>query len=180
MIQGSRAWQSEQRFHRASELVEMIFQWRRDRIQPMGTAQVVFKVIARRNGIDAKLDDVQMRVRRQLHFAQHLFGIIRVLREDQDERSALLDRAGDFARVRSARQNIPRSDPAPNPDTLQGRTNGVGYRPVARRVRNENIVRHGFDFLVRPHFPLWIRSLERFPGMKQFQSESVSGPAARE
>jgi hypothetical protein len=100
-----------------------------------------------------------MRVRRQLDFAQHLLGIIRVLGKNQDKRSALLNRAGDLARVGAARKNIARRDPAPDPDTLERGASGVGYRAIIRRVRNENIMRHVFDFLVRPHFPLWIRSL---------------------
>ena len=67
------------------------------RIQPMRTAQVIFQVIAWHYGIDAELDDVQTRVRRELHLSQNLFGVIRMLGKNEDERPALLDGAGNFA-----------------------------------------------------------------------------------
>src|SRR5438477_12004024 len=103
-----------------------------------------------------------------------------MLGKNENEGAALLDRARDLAGIGTAGQNVARRDPAPDPDTLERRANGVGYRAIIRRVRNENIVRHVFDFLIRSRFSLWIRSLEGFPGMKQFQSESVSRPPARE
>lgn len=69
------------------------------------------------------------------------------------------DRSGDRTRVRAARKNIGRRDLAPDPDALERGASGAGHRAIIRRVRNENIMRHVFDFLVRPPFPLWIRSL---------------------
>ena len=67
-----------------------------------------------------------------------------MLGKNEDERSALLNGAGDFARVRSSRQDIARSDPTPDPDALERGANSVGYRPIARRVRYKNIVGHYF------------------------------------
>ena len=50
----------------------MIFQRRRYRIQPMGATKVIFEIIARFDGVDPELDDVQTRVRGELHFSQDL------------------------------------------------------------------------------------------------------------
>jgi hypothetical protein len=140
------AGQSEQCFHRALELIEMTFQRWSHRIDPMRPAQVIFEIVARDYRVDAELDDVQTRVRRELHLAQHLLGVIRVLGKNEHEGSALLDGAGDFARVRSSRHHIARSDPTADPDALERRASGIGYRPVARGVRDENIVGHYLEF----------------------------------
>ena len=120
----------------------MIFEGRCYGIQPMGTAQVIFEVVTRQHRIDTELDDVQPRVRRELYLPQDLFGVIRMLGENEDERSTLLDGAGDFSRVRPSGQDVARRDPAANPDALERGANRVGYRAVIRGVRNENIVGH--------------------------------------
>src|SRR2546421_8289055 len=97
----------------------MIFEGRRYGIEPMRTAQVIFEVVTWQHRIDAELDDVQTRVRRELHFPQDLLRVIRMLGKNEDERPALLDGAGDFSRVRPSGQDIARRDPAANPDALE-------------------------------------------------------------
>src|SRR5947208_622570 len=79
LIRRRGARQSEERFHGAFELLEMIFERRSYRIQPMRSAQVVLEIIARRHRIDPELDDVQTRVRCELHLPQDLLGVIRML-----------------------------------------------------------------------------------------------------
>src|SRR2546423_15225514 len=146
----------------------MIFEGRSYRVQPMGTAQVIFEVVTRQHRIDTELDDVQPRVRRELYLPQDLLGVIRMLGKNEDERPALLDGAGDFSRVRPSGQDIARRDPAANPDALERGANRVGYRAVVRGVRNENIVGHCRGSASRFTFLL----LERQGAIQLFDSES--------
>ncbi len=82
------------------------------------------------------------RIRGQLHFAQHLFGVIRMARENQEHHLALLDGPRDFAGESAAWAHVPWSDPASDPRLFERRANGVGYLSVLRRMRNENVMRH--------------------------------------
>ncbi len=50
----------------------LIFQGRRYRIQPMGPTKVIFEIIARFDGVDPELDNVQARIGRELHLPQDL------------------------------------------------------------------------------------------------------------
>ena len=90
----------------------MIFQGRRHRVEPVRAAQVIFEIVAGRDGVDSKLNDVQTRIGGELHLTQDLLGIIRVFRKNQDKRATLLDGAGNFAGIRAARHDIARRDPA--------------------------------------------------------------------
>jgi len=121
----------------------MILQRRRNRVEPVRATQVVFEIVTWRDGIDAELDNVQARVRGQLHFPQDLLGVVRMLGKNENKRAALLDGASDFAGIRTARHDIARRDPASDAGTLQRRANGIRYRAIVARVGNENIVRHG-------------------------------------
>ncbi len=134
---------AQQLFDRDLETSDVIREGRSQRIQPVRRAEEVSQVVRQSDVLDAKPHDGQPGIRGQLHFAQHLFGIIRMARENQEHHLAFLNGARDLAGERAARAHVPGSDPASDPRLFERLANGVGYLSVLRRVRNENVMRHG-------------------------------------
>ena len=104
----------EERLNRRGQSSKMVFQRWSQRINPVRRAKEIFEIVVKMNVLDPKLNDVQVRVCRELDFAQDLLGIIRVYREDKHHYLAVLNSARDLSRKRPPRLNIPRSDPTAN------------------------------------------------------------------
>src|SRR5205085_2072064 len=83
-----------------------------------------------------------MTIHPELDFAKHLFRAVRMLRKNQEQHFALLNRAGDLAGKRPPWPDITRRHPTSDPRLLQRRANRLGYLFVMGRMRNENVAGH--------------------------------------
>jgi hypothetical protein len=71
-----------------------------------------------------------------------MFGIIRMLREDQDEHSAAFKTLHDSFGPSGSRFDITGSDPTVDPSGLEMGTNRVRGRPIFTRMADEDHRRH--------------------------------------
>jgi len=104
----------------------------RKRVEPVRRAQIVTEIVAQRHVFDPQPDNWQVRIDRELDFAQHLFRAVRVPGKNKQRDLALLNGARDFARKRFAGPNVARRDPAANPALLERSTNRLGNFFVLR------------------------------------------------
>jgi hypothetical protein len=133
----------------------MFRQRRRKRVEPVRCAQVITEIVAQRNVGEAQSHDRQMAIYRELHFAEHLLGLIRMARKNEEQYFGLLDRARDLTGKRLPRPYIARRHPAPDPIVFQRGANRLRRFFVLRRMRDENVTGHTLaaSFLVVPRQP---------------------------
>ena len=108
-----------------------------------GLLRVKLQIVVRSHVLDAELNNVQTRIGSQLQFAQDLWGIIRIRRENQHDGFAFLDRACDLARKRATELHRGSDPTAGSPPFLEVAQTVIGDRFVFRRMGDENVVRHG-------------------------------------
>jgi hypothetical protein len=82
------------------------------------------------NLLDPERDDGEPGGESFRDFPLNMIGIVRVLREDQDEHSAGFKTLHDSLGPSGSRVDIPRSDPTLDPSGLKMDTNRVRGRPI--------------------------------------------------
>jgi len=132
----------EQRFHAGCELVDVAFQRRAQRVQPMRRADEILERLGGHRVFDAEGDDVDPFVDGPLHFPLDLRRGVRVAAEDQNHDLRAVERIDNRLGPRRARRHVARSDPASDAmKRLQLRADGIGDHLVAGGIADEYIVR---------------------------------------
>jgi hypothetical protein len=101
----------EQSLNERHEFVEPGFERRRERVEPMHAQRKILEVLVRVHVLESKRDDDLLPARRDLEFAQDVFGGIALVGEDEQHGRGIRNRVHELPCVRT-RADVTRRDPA--------------------------------------------------------------------
>jgi hypothetical protein len=115
---------------------------RREGIEPVRRADEVLEGLSERNVLDTERDDRDALVDGAFDLALDLGRLVGARGKDEHHDAAASDRVDDRRAPVESRQDVAWSDPAAQAVPFEGRADGVRDGLVARRVADEDFVRH--------------------------------------
>ena len=132
----------QQSFDRFREPLEMRFERRRERVEPVHRAHEIGERLGRRDVLDPHRHDRNAHVDGALDLAADLARAVGARREDQNNHAAIVDGLDDGGAPFGAGRDVARRDPATDAGFLKRGAGSVGRRLVGMRVADECVVCH--------------------------------------